>query len=136
MARLIESSLWVDFTRRRTPPELKARIHPWILDPLAVVCEPVMFEVLWHATPDERPKILAQFATMPVLPPPPRFWGVATHLGQTCRDNGLTPGSMDLLIATIAIQHDAELVTFDTDFAHIAKVTPLKVRLLHRAVEG
>jgi len=34
MARLIESSLWVDFTRSKSPLALKTLIQPWILDPL------------------------------------------------------------------------------------------------------
>ena len=57
MARLIESSLWVDFTRLKSPAALKARIHPWILDPQAVICEAVAFEVLRHATLAERSRI-------------------------------------------------------------------------------
>ncbi len=50
MARLIDSSLWVDFTRKKSPAHLKAAIHPWILDPAACLCEPIAFEVLRHAT--------------------------------------------------------------------------------------
>lgn len=45
MARLIESSLWVDFTRKKTPAFLKQFIHPLLLDPDACLCEPVAFEV-------------------------------------------------------------------------------------------
>jgi len=32
MVRLIESSLWVDLTRSKSPLALKTLIHPWILD--------------------------------------------------------------------------------------------------------
>ncbi|MCC5804922.1 MAG: PIN domain-containing protein [Opitutales bacterium] len=132
MARLIESSLWVDFTRAKSPPALKAMIHPCILDPDACLCEPVAFEVLRHATPDERPKIEAQFATLPLLPTPVCLWRDATRLGQTCRQEGFNAGSIDLIIAATAIHHDAELITFDTDYAGIARHSQLKVRLLTR----
>lgn len=133
MARLIESSLWVDFTRRKSPAALKLRIQPWILDPLAVLCEPVVFEILRHATALERPLIEAQFATLPVLETPPRVWRAAALLGQKCRDQGINAGSLDLVIATIAIHHDAEIITFDADYPEISKVSKLRVKLLSRS---
>ena len=132
MARLIESSLWVDFTRRKSPATLKRLIEPWILDPSAALCEPVIFEILRHATEQERPLIEAQFSTYPVLPTPPRIWRQATLLGQKCRDQGFNAGSLDLLISAIALHHDAEIITFDADFAAIANASALRIRLLSR----
>ena len=132
MARLIESSLWVDFTRRKSPAALKRLIEPWILDPSAALCEPVIFEILRHATSEERPLIEAQFSTFPILPTPPRIWRDAALLGQKCRDQGFNAGSLDLVIAAIALHHDAEIITFDADFAAISKASPLHVRLLSR----
>lgn len=132
MARLIESSLWVDFTRKKSPTALKLLIQPWILDPLAVLCEPVVFEILRHATEQERPLIEAQFSTIPVLSSPSRIWRDATLLGQKCRDRGFNAGSMDLVIAAIALHHDAEIITFDADYTEIAKSSGLRVRRLLR----
>jgi predicted nucleic acid-binding protein len=132
MARLIESSLWVDFTRRKSPGALKARIHPWILDPQAVICEAVAFEVLRHATSAERSQIEAQFSTLPLLPTPTHLWREAARLGQKCRDKGINAGSLDLLIAACALHHDAEIVTFDADYQAIALASPLRVVLLSR----
>jgi predicted nucleic acid-binding protein len=132
MARLIESSLWVNFTRKRTPPAVKAQIQPWILDPAACLCELVAFEVLRHATDQERPLIEAQFATLPLLPTPARLWQNATRLGQTCGKNGFNAGSLDLLIAALAIHHGAELITFDKDYTTIAQHSPLMIQHLKR----
>ena len=132
MARLIDSSLWVNFTRRGSPAELKALIHPWVIDPDAALCEPVAFEVLRHATPAERPPLEAQFATLPLLPTPSDLWSQATTLGQACRDRGVTPGSLDLLIAALALHHRADLVTFAADYQLIAQAAPLHLTLLTR----
>ncbi|MDA0765216.1 MAG: PIN domain-containing protein [Verrucomicrobia bacterium] len=132
MARLIESSLWVDFTRRQSPVALKAIIHPWILDPLACLCEPIAFEILRHATPQERRWIKAQFDTLPLLPTPIQLWRNAARLGQRCRDQGINAGSLDLIIASLAIHHDAELITFDADYLAIARASTLRVQLLSR----
>lgn len=133
MARLIESSLWVDFTRHKSPGTLKALIMPWIVDPAAVLCEPVIFEILRHATKAERRPLEAQFATLPVLADPPDLWQRATKLGQACRQHGFTPGAIDLLIAAVALHHDAEVVTFDADYRLISRATSLRVQLLTRA---
>ncbi|MEX2578724.1 MAG: PIN domain-containing protein [Verrucomicrobiales bacterium] len=132
MARLIESSLWVDFTRAKTPPERKVAIHRWIVDPEACLCEPVAFEVLRHATAEERLRIEAQFATLPLLSTPPLLWRDAARLGQACRDQGVTAGSLDLVIAALAVHHDAEIVTFDTDYDAIRRACRLRVTCLPR----
>jgi predicted nucleic acid-binding protein len=130
MARLIETSVWIDFTRAKTPMARKIAIQPWILDADACLCEAVAFEVLRHATPSERPQIEAQFATLPLLPTPSLIWREATRLGQQCRDKGLNAGSIDLIIAATAIHYDAELITLDADYAAIARIAPLKFKLL------
>ena len=132
MARLIETSLWVDFFRKKSPRALKEIIHPWIIDPAACLCEPVAFEVLRHATAAERTLIREQFETLPFLPTPAKLWRDAATLGQTCRDSGHTAGSLDLIIATIALHHEAELITLDKDYSAIAKLSPLRVQLLTR----
>jgi predicted nucleic acid-binding protein len=132
MARLIESTLWVDFTRRKSPQGLKTLIQPWILDERAAICEMVAFEVLRHANPRERPLIEAQFATLPLLPTPSRLWQRATALGQQCREIGVTVGSIDLLIASLALHHDAEIITFDAAYLAVARAAPLRVTLLSR----
>ncbi len=63
MARLIETSLWIDFTRAKTPPGRKLEIQRCILSPDACLCEPVAFEVLRHATARRPPNCSAPSAT-------------------------------------------------------------------------
>ena len=50
---LIDTSLWIDFTRTHSPRTLKRFIAPFILDPDAHLAEPITFELLRHATPAE-----------------------------------------------------------------------------------
>ncbi len=132
MAALIESSLWIDFMRARSPRALKQFIAPYILAPDSSVAEPIVFEVLRHASAAEIRPIQAQFATMPSLMTPADLWKSATTLGQACRARGIVAGSQDLLIVTIAVHHDAELVTFDADFQLIARACKLRLTLLKR----
>jgi predicted nucleic acid-binding protein len=96
--------------------------------------QPIAFEVLRYATAEEKRFFDAQFRTMVLLllPSPATLWIEAAILGQRCREHGLTPGSLDLLIATVAMHHGADLLTFDSDFEQIARVSSLQVTHLRR----
>ncbi len=134
MGFLIDSSLWIDFSRRRSSLALRAQAGQWIAHPGAANCEPVNFEILRHATSEERPGLTAYLNTLPMLATPKTIWSDATSLGQACRDRGFTVSSLDLLIATIALHHDAELVTYDADYSFVAQAEPrLRVNILRRA---
>ena len=132
MPTLIDTSLWIDFTRARSPKNLKHFIAPFILHPDAHLAEPVAFEILRHATPAENAQLTQQFQTLPMLPTPADLWIRAADLGRACRQAGITVGALDLLIAAVALEHSAEVVTFDPDFEKIAAVSSLQVKLLIR----
>jgi predicted nucleic acid-binding protein len=135
MAKLVDASLWIDFSRARSSQSLRDFIEPYIFDPDACLAEPIAFEVLRYANEEEVRQLQAQFQTLPMLATPVHLWSEAAELGQRCRRHGITAGSLDLLIAGVALHYDAELVTFDTDFAKIATVSALRVALLPRPVE-
>ena len=132
MTLLLDTSLWIDFTRTRSPAALKQFIAPYVLDPAAHLAEPVRFEVLRSARPEEARLLEAQFATLPTLPTPPDLWRQAISLGQACRQIGRTVLSLDLLVAAVALHHNAVLVSFDADFQAIAAVSDLQLNRLTR----
>jgi predicted nucleic acid-binding protein len=103
-----------------------------LLHPDAHVAEPIVFEILRHATAAEARQLTQQFLTLRLLATPPLLWTEAAKLGQACRLKSFTVGSLDLLIATIALHHGAEVVTFDDDFQKIASISNLQVKLLKR----
>lgn len=131
-AAILETSLWIDFTRARSPQPLKQFLAPFFLRPEAHLIEPVMFEVLRHATREESAIVRQHFQTFPMLATPADVWRDAASLGHACRQAGFTAGSLDLLVAAVALHHKAELVTLDEDFEKIAAATELRVRLLRR----
>lgn len=134
MARLIDTSLWIDLTRGRSPLALKEFIAPYVDDPDACLAEPIVFELLRNASDAEAAQLSGYFVSMPRLSDPEGLWSGAASLGRACRKNGITVGALDLLIATVAIHHGADLVTFDDDFQTIAAVSSLQVTLLKRPV--
>ncbi|MCP9819430.1 PIN domain-containing protein [Synechococcus sp. Cruz-9H2] len=132
MTLLLDTSLWIDFTRARSQAALKQFIAPFVLDPGAHLAEPVLFEVLRSARPEEARLLEAQFATLPTLPTPADLWQRSIALGQACRQVGRTVGSLDLLVAAVALHHNAVLVSFDADFEAIASVSELRLQHLRR----
>ena len=95
MPTLIDTSLWIDFTRKRSPQALKRFIAPYILDPEAHLAEPITFEVLRHAMPAEAKQLTQQFQTLPTLATPFSLWPDAVELGQACRQKNITVNSLD-----------------------------------------
>ena len=132
MITLIDTSLWIDLTRQKSPRSLRQRIAPYFLDPSAHTADPVVFEFLRNALPVEIEYLTRRLETLPRLPSPVDMWERATKLGQNCRQAGFTASALDLLIAVIAEAHEATLVTFDDDFEKIAKVGDFAVELLTR----
>ncbi|MFZ4804659.1 MAG: hypothetical protein ACOYLI_08360 [Synechococcus lacustris] len=49
MTLLLDTSLWIDFTRARSPAHLKQFIAPFVLDPKAHLAEPVRFDADFEA---------------------------------------------------------------------------------------
>ena len=132
MATLIDATLWIDFTRSKTPSAVKKFIAPYVLDSAAHLADPVEFEILRFATDDEKRQLVRQFQIMPRLETPPNIWSDAATLGQACRKAGFVAGALDLLIATVAIHHRVELLTFDANFKQIAASSKLRVKWLQR----
>lgn len=134
MSLLLDTSLWIDFSRSRSPAPLKRFIAPYVLDPEAQLAEPVRFELLRSARPEEARLLEAQFDALPCLPTPADLWQEAISLGQACRQIGRTVLSLDLLVAAVALHHNALLVSFDADVEAIASVSALRRTRLNRPV--
>jgi predicted nucleic acid-binding protein len=130
MPTLIDSSVWIDFFRTRSPPALKRFIAPFLRDPEAHLAGPVIFEILRNATAAEVRQTTQQLQAYPLLGTPLDLWTQAAHLGQVCRQKSFSASSLDLLIAAIALHHGAEIITFDDDFQRIARVSNLRVKVL------
>ncbi len=134
MPTLIDTSLWIDFTRRKSPERLKRFVAPYLFDASAHLADPIVFELLREATDPEVTALTQHFATFPLLRTPEDIWQRAATLGRKCRKAGHTAGALDLLIATVALEHDAVLVTLDEDFAKIGECGGAQVKLLRRPV--
>jgi predicted nucleic acid-binding protein len=132
---IIDSSVWVDFFRGSSPAALKHQAAKLIEDERAMLCEPVLFELLRATPAAARKNVQSQLELLPLVRTPHRLWRDAARLGQKCLGRGFVPPAMDLLIAQVCLDHDLELVTFDQHFTDIARVSALRIRILNRALK-
>jgi predicted nucleic acid-binding protein len=115
MLTIPDTTIWLPFLRRRTPPDQKRLVLPHLLAPSARLAEPITFALLRHTTPTETEQMTARFAAMPTLATPPNLWTLAAKLGQESLRRKLAIGAHELLVAAVALHHDAEIVTFNED---------------------
>ena len=125
---LVDTSVWVEVFRRRDPLDLERVVD---LEEV-VTCLPVVQEVL-QGFRDERAFRLARdsMLALPMVdsPLPVERHLEAVDLYRLCRSRGLSVrSSVDCLVAASAVRHDLEVLHRDRDYAHIARVAPLRQR--------
>ena len=117
---LIDTSAWIEFFRGREP--FAAAVDEALGDGEAAICGPIEME-LRRGLADERERrtVLPLLEACQLLAQPPQLWADAGDLGFLLRRRGITPKSIDLLIAAYALNHSAVLLTRDKDFAAMRK---------------
>jgi predicted nucleic acid-binding protein len=127
-AVLVDTSAWVEYDRATGSP-VDQRLTELIeaQGPVAVT-EPVLMEVLSGARDGRRERDLRRLLDRFELL---RFEATvdfdgAMRIYRTCRQAGITPrGLLDCMIAAVAVRHGADVLAYDGDFVHIAKVVAL-----------
>jgi predicted nucleic acid-binding protein len=112
---LIDTSAWIEFFRGRDP--FAAAVDEALDSGEAAICGPIEME-LRRGLADERERntVLPLLEACHVLGQPAQLWTDAGDLGFLLRRRGITPKSIDLLIAAYALSHSAALLTRDKDF--------------------
>lgn len=122
---LVDSSIWILLEHERI------WLPEWLPDDESVAtCPIIVQEVLRGTSTTARYELfLETFLSTDILdsPTPLSRFEEAAKLFLHCRDAGVTPSSVDCLIAACAIAHDVPLFHNDADFDHIARVAPLQI---------
>lgn len=124
---LIDTSAWIEFLRDTAGP-VCSRVDD-LLGMEFAVCEPVRMEVLAGARHERHLNDLRRLlARGTLLATEPTDYEEAAALYRACRRGGETVRRMiDCLIASIAIRTGAVVLHQDTDFAVLARHTPLLI---------
>lgn len=131
MRVLVDTSVWSLALRKGGPTD-----HPsvrklgTILDHgedvflLGIILQEVLQGFRSERTAGRLSSRLEPFGLLPLERPD---YVAAARLRRRCLSHGVTPSTIDSLIASAAIGHRCRLLTVDEDFEHIARVTRLKL---------
>jgi predicted nucleic acid-binding protein len=122
---LVDSSVWIDFfssSPGRAGAELRRMIEE--AEPFALTGI-VVAEVLQGLTRDGR-RIEQYLAQWEMLEPRGfETYREAAAIYRAVRAKGITPTTIDAVIAAIALEHNAGVFTLDQDFSRIVRITRL-----------
>jgi predicted nucleic acid-binding protein len=126
---LVDSSVWIDFFDS-SPGRAGAKLRRMIeeAEPLALTGI-VVAEVLQGLTRDARR--IEQYLVQWEMLEPRGFetYREAAGIYRAARAKGITPTTIDAVIAAIALEHKASVFTLDQDFSRIARITGLPLYL-------
>lgn len=128
---LIDTSAWIEFDRAtESPADLKLATH---LEAGATVAatEPVLMELLAGARSEtDAARLRRLMLSNEWLPVSLSDYESAASIYRQCRYAGLEPGgTVDCLIAAVALRADAAILAADRHFGDIAQVVPLQLDL-------
>ena len=127
---LVDTSVWIEILRGRAGEQFAAAIA----GDEVVTCLPVMQEVLQGIDDEAAYHVaLAAFTDIRILENPltRTVFDEAIQLYREARRAAITiRSSVDCLIASCALRNDAAVLHKDRDFTHLARVSPLRVKLL------
>jgi len=128
---LVDTSVWSLAFRRDRPsgaPEVRALAGALAGNETVATTGIVLLELLRGVVPPKvRAQILDRFEALELISPDLADYAAAAELGNVCRAAGVQVGTIDALLASIAITYELTLLTTDIDFRHIAGVAPLRI---------
>ena len=124
MSLLVDTSVWSLALRRDRPQDVPAvdeLVRALGGDDIVVTTGLILQEILQGFVPDRaRAQIIERFASMPLVEPDRDDYIAGAEVRNTCRRAGVQLGTVDALIAQLAIRHKHTLLTTDRDFEHAA----------------
>jgi predicted nucleic acid-binding protein len=128
---LVDTSVWSLAYRRNTPPDVPqvAVLRSALVDgEYVAITGMVLLELLRGFIPARaQERILTDLAPLELIEPTRDDYVEAARLANTCRQAGVQLGSVDALLAQLAIANKLELLTTHRDFENAAKAVPLRV---------
>jgi hypothetical protein len=138
MTLLVDTSVWSLALRRDVEaiePEVQELKDALFGADVVVTTGLVLQELLQgFSGAKAQSRIIERFAALPLLQPDRDDHIGAAALRNSCRQSGVQIGTIDALLAQLAIRHDLTLLTTDKDFTRAAthcalRVWPAKLRL-------
>jgi predicted nucleic acid-binding protein len=120
--KLVDSSAWVEFLRRKGDPAVKQVVARLLQTELAAFTCPIRFELLSGVRPAEQGELEQALAFCHHLPFGPEDWTEAALRERQLRTKGVTVPRNDLFVATVALRTGLPIVCRDEHFDAIQAV--------------
>jgi predicted nucleic acid-binding protein len=131
MNLLVDTSVWSLVLRRDSPPDLRQvrRLRDALEHDEELYTTGLVLQELLQGFdgPKAKDLILGEFHALPMLVPDRDDHVAAAELRNAARRRGLQLGTIDALLAQLAIRHDLMLLSTDEDFGRLASWTPLRL---------
>lgn len=131
MKLLVDTSVWSLALRREQPTESAAvaLLVRALEGEGEVYASGVILQELLQgfSGPKAAESIVERFSALPMLVPETTDHVKAAALRNHCRRQGVQVGTIDALIAQLAIHYELQLLTTDQDFEHMAQHVPLQL---------
>ncbi len=127
--KLVDSSAWVEFLRRKGDPKVKHIVARLLqVDQAAYTC-PIRFELLSGVRAGEETDLEQAFALSHHFPFEQDDWREAARLERQFRARGLNLPRNDLFVATVAIRTGLAILCRDAHFSAAQKVAGAKLKV-------
>ena len=131
MKLLIDTSIWSEALRRKNKSvDSSETVLRKIIDNndeivvIGIILQEILSGISNPKLFSEIRRILNDFSYVEIVK---NDYIYAAELRNKCKQKGITAGSFDFLIASVAIRNKLILVTYDSDFINISKHTDLKI---------
>lgn len=123
MKVLADTSVWVDYLRHGAQARASA-LDGLLAQGDVVLCGPVAAELVAGTRPGQREELWGLLSTLDWAPLERAQWRQVGELASVLRSQGSTTALTDLEIAVSATAADADLWSYDTDFARVGEALP------------
>ena len=124
---LADTSAWVASFAKTGHESLKEKMKESIEDGSLTITGVVLLELLQGVKNETALDTLKKrLQVLPSLPTPESVWLGSAKLSLLLRNKGVQASTPDILIATLAIEHDCILLHCDRDYEYMKKHIPLK----------
>jgi predicted nucleic acid-binding protein len=120
--KLVDSSAWVEFLRRRGDPKVKDVVARLLQSEEAAYTCPIYFELLSGLRPGEESDLEQAVGLSHHYPFEQDDWPEAARLERKLRASGLNVPRNDLFVVTVAIRTGLVALCRDAHFSAVQKV--------------
>ncbi|MFH1150433.1 MAG: PIN domain-containing protein [Actinomycetota bacterium] len=126
---MVDTSVWVPYFRHDGDVPAGDELQGLVSEERAIVADPVLLELSAGARSEkDLQRIQQRLVELPTAHVNAHTWQSANRNAFALGQRGIYPPGIDILIATLTINHGLELIHLDRHYERMAEVLPLRQR--------